>query len=66
MSTVLIIVNFMDAQAHSLMLNIYLVKDKRKHHGAVDKCLSEQQFHKLDVITVVGAIYLVQLDLTAG
>ena len=28
-----------------------LIKDKRKHHGAVDKHPLEQQFHKCDVIT---------------
>ena len=30
-----------------------LVKDKRKHHGTVDKRFSEQQFRKSDVITFV-------------
>ena len=30
-----------------------LIKDKRKHHGAVDKHSSEQQFRKSDAITFV-------------
>ena len=30
-----------------------LVKDKRKHHGAVGKHSSEQQFRKSDMITFV-------------
>ena len=30
-----------------------LVKDKRKHHGAVDKRFSEHQFCKSDTITFV-------------
>ena len=29
------------------------MKDKRKHHGAVDKRSSEQQFRKSDAITVI-------------
>ena len=29
------------------------VKDKRKQYGVVDKCLSEQQFCKSDMITFV-------------
>ena len=31
----------------------WLIKDKRKHRGAVDKRFSEQQFHKSDAITFV-------------
>ena len=30
-----------------------LIKDKRKHHGALDKCFSEQQFRKSDAATFV-------------
>ena len=30
-----------------------VIKDKRKHHGAVDKRSLEQQFHKSDGITFV-------------
>ena len=30
-----------------------ILKDENKHHNAVDECLSEQQFHKLDPITFV-------------
>ena len=30
-----------------------VMKDEKKHHGGVDESLSEQQFHKLDKITVV-------------
>ena len=29
----------------------YVMNDKRKYHGAVDKCLSEQLFRKSNVIT---------------
>ena len=30
-----------------------LIKDKRKHHSALDKCSSEQHFRKSDAITFV-------------
>ena len=30
-----------------------ILKDEKKHHGAVDESSSEQQFHKLDAITFV-------------
>ena len=30
-----------------------VIKDKRKHHGAVDKRSLEQQFHKSDAITFI-------------
>ena len=40
------------------------------HHGAVDKCCSEQRFRKSDAITFLcektGALAIVELGLTAG
>ena len=41
--------------------------DKGKHHGAVNKSSSDQQFHKLTAISEkTGDIALVQPGLTAG
>ena len=46
------------------------MKDKRKHHGAVDKRSLEQQFCKSIAVTFLcnktGAVALVQPGLTAG
>ena len=43
--------------------------DKRKHHGAMDKCSSEQQFHKSEEITFVvktRAFAIVETSLSSG
>ena len=46
------------------------MKEEKKHHGAVDKSSSEQQFHKSNEITLLckksGAILLVLVGLMAG
>ena len=46
------------------------MKDKRNHHGAVDKSSSEQHFRKCVVITFIveisGVLHLVEPGLTAG
>ena len=45
----------------------YVMKDEKKHHGAVDEASSEQQFRKLDMLCEKsGAILLVLEGLTAG
>ena len=47
------------------------MKDKRKHHGAVDKRSSKQRFRKFDAIIPLlcektGALAIVEPGLTAG
>ena len=45
----------------------YVMKNKKKHHRAVDEPSSQQQFRKLDMLCEKsGAILLVPVGLTAG
>ena len=52
------------------MCVVVAIKDKRKHHGTVDKHSSEQQFRKFDAITFLcektEALAIVEPGLMAG